>query len=166
MPLERIEIKGAPAKAGALSDGGAPIYEVLLWPHRSLPRRGFVWFIGLTFAFLMIPLIPLLGTAVLWGLLPFLMGTLWALWYFLERNYRDARLHERLVLSRESIRVTRTDPRGQVREWQANPYWTRLRLHDKGGPVPNYITLKGAGREIELGAFLSPEERVAPFSVM
>jgi uncharacterized membrane protein len=27
--------------------------------------------------------------------------------------------------------------------------------------VPNYLTLKGEGREVELGAFLSEEERVA-----
>ena len=32
-------------------------------------------------------------------------------------------------------------------------------LRKKGGPVDNYLTLKGGGREIELGAFLSPEER-------
>ena len=29
-----------------------------------------------------------------------------------------------------------------------------------GGPVPNYLTLKAKGREVELGAFLSEEERI------
>ncbi|HEU0223312.1 MAG TPA: DUF2244 domain-containing protein [Paracoccaceae bacterium] len=29
------------------------------------------------------------------------------------------------------------------------------------GKVENYLTLKAEGREIELGAFLAPEERVA-----
>jgi uncharacterized membrane protein len=33
-------------------------------------------------------------------------------------------------------------------------------LHKKGGPVPEYITLAGGPREVELGAFLSEEERV------
>ena len=37
----------------------------------------------------------------------------------------------------------------------------RLTDHEGGGPIPHYITLKGAGREVELGAFLSEEERVA-----
>jgi len=45
-------------------------------------------------------------------------------------------------------------------DWEANPYWVRVALHAKGGPVPNYLTLSGGGREVELGAFLSPPERV------
>lgn len=34
-------------------------------------------------------------------------------------------------------------------------------LHPEGGPVKHYLTLRGAGREVELGAFLSEEERLA-----
>ncbi len=35
-----------------------------------------------------------------------------------------------------------------------------MNILPKGGPVPNYLTLKGSGHEIELGAFLSPQERI------
>jgi uncharacterized membrane protein len=34
-------------------------------------------------------------------------------------------------------------------------------MHKHGGPVPNYVTLTGDGREVEIGAFLSEEERIA-----
>ena len=34
-------------------------------------------------------------------------------------------------------------------------------LHNKKGLVENYLTLSGNGREIELGAFLTPEERIS-----
>ena len=37
----------------------------------------------------------------------------------------------------------------------------RIILHSTGGPVPNYLTLQGGPREVELGAFLSQDERVA-----
>ena len=37
-------------------------------------------------------------------------------------------------------------------------------LHETGGPVPNYVTLSGNGREVEIGAFLSEDERVELFS--
>ena len=39
-------------------------------------------------------------------------------------------------------------------------------LHASGGPVPNYITLRGGDREVELGAFLSEDERIALFGVV
>jgi uncharacterized membrane protein len=34
-------------------------------------------------------------------------------------------------------------------------------MHEAGGPVEHYLTLKGAGREVEIGAFLSEDERKA-----
>ena len=37
-------------------------------------------------------------------------------------------------------------------------------LRDKEGPVANYITLSGNGREVELGSFLSEDERKELFS--
>ena len=49
----------------------------------------------------------------------------------------------------------RREPSGGVRRWHANPFWVRLRLLD-GERVEKYLTLEGNGREIELGAFLSP----------
>ncbi|MEP6066527.1 MAG: DUF2244 domain-containing protein, partial [Paracoccaceae bacterium] len=49
-------------------------------------------------------------------------------------------------------------------EWQSNRYWTRVRKYEVGGPVPNYVTLKGDGREVEIGAFLAEEERLALFN--
>jgi uncharacterized membrane protein len=32
-------------------------------------------------------------------------------------------------------------------------------MYEKDGPVSNYITLTGNGREVELGSFLDEEER-------
>jgi uncharacterized membrane protein len=34
-------------------------------------------------------------------------------------------------------------------------------LHEEAGPVPNYVTLRGGDREVEIGAFLSADERAA-----
>jgi uncharacterized membrane protein len=50
------------------------------------------------------------------------------------------------------IRIERHEPRRrEPLDWEANPYWVRVALHAKGGPVPNYLTLSGGGREVELG---------------
>ena len=151
----------APVTAGASSyrDGAAPGLHAVLTPHRSLPPEGFAWVIGITFVLILIPVLPLLGTPVVWGLLPFLMGAVWLLWAFLRRNYRDGMLHEDLFLWPDRIEIRRTEPPSTVREWVADPYWVRLELHHDGGPVTDYLTLRGSGRHVELGAFLSPGER-------
>ena len=45
--------------------------RLVIWPHRSLPAAGFAWVIGLAAAGLALPILSMLGRAVLWGLLPF-----------------------------------------------------------------------------------------------
>lgn len=132
-----------------------------LWPYRSLPRRGFVWFMAATCGLILLPMLSVLGSPVLWGILPFFLIAVAGMWAALSKSYRDAEIVEDLVLSRDSLRLVRHGPKGRRQAWEANPYWVRVTLHKTGGPVPNYLTLKGDGREVELGAFLSEEERIA-----
>ncbi len=130
-----------------------------LWPYRSLPRRGMVWFIGGTAALVALPLLAVVGSPVLWGLLPFLIAAIAGIWWALERSFRDAEIVEDLTLTPDQITLIRHGPRGMRADWQANPHWVKMSLHATGGPVPDYLTLTGNGREVELGAFLTPEER-------
>lgn len=150
MPYEWIEPR---------EDPDAPMAELHLWPYRSLPKRGFVFFIGLTAAFIALPLAAVLGSPILWALLPFLALAVAGLWYALSRSYRDGSTLEILILRRDCIALIRHNPLGPVQQWQANPHWTTVRIHPTGGPVPHYLTLKGEGREVEIGAFLSENER-------
>ena len=130
-----------------------------LWPHSSLPSGGFVGFIAVTFALILLPLFPLLGTAVLWGVLPFLMVTVAAIWLALKRSYHDHNILETLSLEANDVQLRRRNPKGDQQEWDCNVYWAKLSIYPSGGPVPNYLTLTGNGREVEIGAFLSEEER-------
>lgn len=132
-----------------------------LWPHNTLPARGFAWVIAITGAALLLPLLALLGTPFLWGLLPFAGLVLWALWYALRRNWRDRQILEEMRLGRTQVSLRHVSPDGTVLEWQADPHWVALRLTPRGGPVENYLTLTGGGKAVELGAFLTPEERAA-----
>ncbi|GFE65972.1 hypothetical protein KIN_30460 [Litoreibacter roseus] len=118
-------------------------------------------FLAITSVLIAIPLLPLIGTTVLWGLLPFLVLTVGGLWYFLMRSYRDGHLVEELSIWPDHmtlVRVSKMGPKHKRRqEWEANPYWVGITSHE--APVKNYLTLSGGTREVELGAFLSPEER-------
>lgn len=154
MPYLWRDNPAAPEQSGAAS------HELLLWPHRSLPLTGFVWFIGITAALIAVPLLAVVGHAVLWGLLPFAAAAVAGLWFAIIRNYRSGQTRELLRLSPEALDLTRSDPGRPDRHWRANPYWVRVALRGDG-PVEAYLTLSAEGREIELGAFLSPDERRA-----
>ncbi|MBE2275460.1 MAG: DUF2244 domain-containing protein [Rhodobacteraceae bacterium] len=129
-----------------------------LWPHRSLSPRGFVSFVGGTAALIGVPALALVGSPVLWALLPFLVGAVWAIWFALRKNARDRSILEELTLAPATVHLARHDPQGR-RDWEANTHWVQVDCHPTGGPVPNYLTLRGGSREVEIGAFLTEEER-------
>ncbi|WP_421701287.1 DUF2244 domain-containing protein [Aliiroseovarius sp.] len=166
MPTEWVTRLTEPPPADhppSFTAGDPPVAKLHAWPFRSLPRRGFVGFIGMAFLFLMIPLFPLIGTALLWGLLPFALAALGGLWFFIEKSYKDGEILEELRLWPDHVELVRNGPQRGRQSWQANPYWVTVEMHKTGGPVPNYITLTGNGRTVELGAFLSEDERPALF---
>ncbi|MGC8203869.1 DUF2244 domain-containing protein [Aliiroseovarius sp. PTFE2010] len=140
------------------ADGDAPLARLTLWPHRSLAPKGFVAVIALMFVLGLIPVLPLLGTTLIWMILIFTLGVLAALYFALQASYRHG-LGEHLLIWSDHMELTRTNPKGPPKTWAANPYWVRIDLHKDGGPVEQYLTLKGANRQVELGAFLSPHER-------
>lgn len=137
--------------------------QLHLWPYQSLAPKGFVIFIGATMAMVLIPLLAVLGTAVLWGLLPFLMLAVGGVWFAIGRNRHSAQILEVLTLTPKIAHLVRHNPKGDPQEWECNIYWAQVEMHDFDGPVPHYVTLKGDGREVEIGAFLSEDERVSLF---
>jgi len=136
-----------------------PIYRVELWPNQSMTRPGYWSFMGISACFLALPLFMAAGTPIFWGLAPFMGGALWAVWYAIRKNARNLQMCETLWLWRDEMRVERREANGRIRRWQAEPLRVRIRLH-QDARIEDYLTLTGGGREIELGAFLAPEERV------
>ena len=163
MPYEWTTPLAVPERFGPAPDGGpraAPLVELRLWPHRSMPLPGFAGFFGATAALAALPLLAVLGSPVLWGLLPFVALALSGLWWAIRSTYRSAEVLEEMRLWPDRVELVRHEPRGE-RSWAANPHWVRTALHTKGGPVPHYLTLSGSGRTVEIGAFLSADERIA-----
>lgn len=161
MPYEWDQpIHAAPAfDAPGHAEGGAPIAVLHLWPYRSLPKRGFAAAIGFAYVMLMIPIAAFVGTTAMWWLLVPGLIAIAGLWWFIDRSYRDGEILEELTIWPDHIRLTRTGPHRKFAEWEANPHWVTLQKHTSGGPVKHYLTLKGNGREVEIGAFLSEDER-------
>ena len=67
--------------------GARKVVTIELWPYSSLKPKGFAFFLGATFALIVLPLFNVLGTTVFWGLFPFLFITLTAIWFALKKAY-------------------------------------------------------------------------------
>ena len=132
-----------------------------LWPHQSLPARGMAAFVLSTFTLISIPVLPLLGSPILWGVLPFTLAAVWGIYFALQRNHRARLITEELTLSVDQASLVRVNPKGDRQEWECERYWTQVTKYADEGPVPHYITLRGKGREVEIGSFLSEEERLS-----
>lgn len=136
--------------------------EVLtLSAFRSLPKRGFAAVILFMAFMLTLPLVSVLGTSVLWWMLPFLALAVWALWAALQRSYKDGEVSETLTRAGDVLTLTHSPARGEPKTWDCNVYWVKAEIHKTGGPVEYYVTLSGNGRRAEIGRFLSEDERKA-----
>ncbi len=157
------EISKADAQASAfftaIKRDDPPVLDHYVKPIKSLSNKGFVNVITIAAIALSIPLLALLGTIALWMLLPHLLLTIGLLWYFIRRNDTDRDVYEHILIWKDTIAVHRHNPRKPDQYWTGNPYWVKLKTRDTR-TIQNYLTLTGADREIELGAFLSPAERV------
>ena len=134
-----------------------------LWPHQSMTPEGFSWFIGVTALMLTLPLFAVLGSAVAWVLLIFFLAVLWGVWRAIMANKAARQMHEELRLSPDQVHLKHVPAEGAAKTWLANPHWVTVHIRPKG-PVEAYLTLRGGGREVELGAFLTPDERKELYS--
>lgn len=118
-------------------------------------------FVLTTFTLISIPVLPLLGSPILWGILPFTLASVWGIYFALQRNHRARQICEELTLDENHAHLVRRNPKGDLQEWDCERYWTKVTKYADEGPIPHYVTLRGKGREVEIGAFLSEEERIA-----
>ena len=140
--------------------GVPPLLNMTLWPNRSLNKKTFLGLMGVTFGGMMIPIIPFIGTKTLLVLLPFSVITILLLFFSILLNYQAGKLYENIKIWPGLIKVTRYEKDGTSKEWRANPYWTKINLYEESQTIQNYLTLSGSGREVEVGAFLAPTERL------
>ncbi|NDV02021.1 DUF2244 domain-containing protein [Pseudoroseicyclus tamaricis] len=167
MPYEWVrDFDTAPDIAsGAVShrrqgNGDPPHCALRVWPNNSLEPSGFATFIAATATLMALPLVAVLGSPVLWVVLLFLLPALAAIWWALRHNQSSRqRLVEELTLWEDRLEIARREAGKADLQFAANPYWVEVTLHKEGGPVEDYLTLRGGARTVELGAFLAPEER-------
>lgn len=142
---------------GTRDRSGHPVFEAVLYPHRSLSPRGFVILISVTgivgfvygIAFLLMGAWPIFGFC----------GTEWLLFIYLFRKHLNGdRQAERLRLYDDRFTVETISPKGEVQRYRFQPYWLQVIL-DRPEEPDNALYLRSHGKQLQIGTFLSPQER-------
>ena len=114
---------------------------------------------------MVLSILALLDNGVMWIIAAALGTALIAIWVALKASWRRGTVREELAIWIDKVHLRRIDPDGSCQVWQANPYWVDVEMQQTGGPVPNYPTLCGRGRTVEIGSLLSEQSRpeLAPY---
>jgi len=113
----------------------------------------------ITAALMVLSILALLDNGVMWIIAAALGTALIAIWVALKASWRRGTVREELAIWIDKVHLRRIDPDGSCQVWQANPYWADVEMQQTGGPVPNYPTLCGRGRTVEIGSLLSEQSR-------
>jgi uncharacterized membrane protein len=135
-------------------------FHVLLTPHRSLGAKGFrtlmliligCWFLtGLVFV-----------TLGAWPIFGFFGLDVLAIYLAFRINYRSARVHEEVRLTRDELMIRKVGVSGNMVMHSLNPVWTRLRVskHPYAGVTKLQVTSRDM--TVSIGDFLNPDDRAS-----
>ena len=129
-------------------------------PNRSLSSEGTLVVFVILVIGLVIPIVPFLGSEVGITLTLFSGFTLYLFLFLLEKSFQSGQLYEEIKISSGKIEITHKEKNKKKLTWEGNPFWTKVVMEEKANKVENYLTIREKGRHIELGAFLSPDERI------
>jgi len=132
-------------------------FDIVLYPNRSLGRTGFAVLMGA---------IVLVSAAIGAG---FMMVGAWPVTGFLGLDVvlifmafrwhdREARRTEFVRLDQGGLTVRRLEPDGSAQSWHFEPYWLQVSI-EAAGRHDHRLILRSHGRQLEIGAFLTQDER-------
>ena len=142
-----------PAQTQAQPDG----FHAVLRPYRSLGPAGFVAMMGAVagFSFAGGIIFYLAGA---WPVTGFLGLDVLLIFLAFKLNYRSGRLYETVELTPLRLVWTRVYPSGRQEQFDCNPYWARVSLHEAPDGRTR-LAIRAQGKELIFGRFLTDDER-------
>jgi uncharacterized membrane protein len=129
-----------------------------LVPHCSLTVRGAFAFFGMVF----VPTFLIAGVSALqgfWPVLPFAGLEMAVLAWALKATFDRRRETETITVSDDAVRIESVHRRRR-REIVFSRHWTQVKLRRPVSRLhPSRLTIESKGRELEVGRFLTEEER-------
>ncbi len=146
-----------------MSPAQVPIFEALIFPHRSLTPKGTVIVVAALLA-LTCAVVARFWLWRAWPVVAFSVVEVPLLVLLLLINHRRARASELIMLDSAHLTVTRTDASGRRNQQTLPVAWLRIELDStKGTPR---IVASSHGRGYEVGAFLHEPDRISLFDAL
>ncbi|HET8942746.1 MAG TPA: DUF2244 domain-containing protein [Rudaea sp.] len=131
--------------------------SVTVLPHRSLSRRGMVWYLVVQ----SIAALAFSAAAAWFGIVLaplFAVLELLILGYCLDRVWRNLGKGQIIALTSSQLEIAATAADSPVACF--HPYWVKVRLEPgRWRGWPSRLMVGSHGREVEVGAFLNDTER-------
>ncbi len=133
-------------------------FDAWLRPNASLSPRGFKR-VMIAFSLFALSLGLLFFSIGAWPIVGFLGLDILLVYGLLKLNYRRAHRYERLRLTESGLTVERVKPGAAREKLDIEPTWLQINMDDPPEHESQLI-LRSHGKEIKVGAFLTPEERL------
>ena len=139
-------------------DPDEPFFQALLTPHRSLGRTGFRLIMAVLLTGWAFTGVVFLSQGA-WPVFGFFGLDVVLVYVAFRMNYRAARAHEVVSVSRTALDIVQVSPSGKKREHRFNPFWARFSVarHEVAGITS--MAVEAQGKRIAIGSFLNPDDR-------
>lgn len=133
-------------------------FNALLYPHRSLDKRNFARLM-IVIALILLIISVIFYSLGAWPVVGFLGLDLLLIYWAFHINYRDAKAYEQIIVTKKSLQIIKTDPKGNSLSHGFNPYWVRLSTTWQEEEGMTGLSLTSHGESVEIGAFLHAPDR-------
>ena len=146
------------ASYGEIDRFERPVFSAVIRPHRSLSPQGFRTLMVLVCLTSIVASLPFVIMGF-WPVAGFFGLDFLGLYIAFRVSYRQGQAFELLELTPIRLLFRKVSPRGDVKDWQFNPLWTRIdrEIDDEYGM--QHLALNFRNVHVEIARDLSPPER-------
>jgi uncharacterized membrane protein len=135
-----------------------PVFSAVIRPHRSLSPQGFRIVMGLLCLTSLVASLPFVVMGF-WPVAGFFGLDFIGLYIAFRVSYRQGEAFELLELTPVRLLFRKVSPRGEVKDWQFNPLWTRLDRETDDEYGIQKLALTSRNEHVVIARDLSPPER-------
>jgi uncharacterized membrane protein len=146
------------ATCGEIDRFEQPVFSAVIRPHRSLSPQGFRIVMALVCLVSAVASLPFLIMGF-WPVAGFFGLDFLGLYIAFRISYRQGEAFELLELTPIRLLFRKVSPRGEMKDWQFNPLWTRLDREIDAEYGMQHLLLTSRNEHVEIARDLSPPER-------